>query len=292
MEYGVYVCSWTRSRDALTLWVKSRPHIRASAKTYDEAEELLIRAIQANGGAMQAALEFDPPLPRSALEDKYSKPEIYLIWGDDGFQTDAPRWKWSESAQEKEDRLRWLDSFYEKPVCRNCKYSSSRRNDKLITLTYVAGKYDGASGFLGTDGGPNHQVVSEEFIASLTEDEKRGLEFQPTIRKGRKRFFELVGPEGPAYVAVSGINSSGQRLALCRRWAWSRWNAGMTMQSFVARSDLPGSLPGVFTLGTFPEVELAVTGERWKEILGRKGARGFVSSPVGVVPEREVLRYR
>jgi len=292
MESGVYVCTWTRSRDGFTLWVRSRPHILASAPTYDEAEERLIQAIQDKGGAMQAVLEFDPPLPRSTLDKKYSSPEIYLICGDERFQTDAPGWKWSESVQEKEERLRWLDGFYEQPVCRNCKYTSSRRNDKLVTLKYAAGKYDGAFGCLGTDGGPNHQIVSEEFLALLTEDEKRGLEFQPTIRKGRRKFFELVGPEGPPHVAVSGINSSGRRCVQCRHWTWSLGIEGMAIQSFVARSDLPGGLHGVFTVGTFPEVELAVTGARWKDILGRKGTRGLVSSLLGVVPDHEVLRHR
>jgi len=272
--------------------VRSWPLIRASAPIYDDAEERLIQAIQHKGGAMQADSEFDPLRPKSNLDEKYSSPEIYLICGEYRFETDAPGWKWSESAQEKEERLRWLDGFYEKPICRNCKYTSSRRNGKLVTLTHAPGKYDGAFGCLGTDGGPNHQIVSEEFLALLTEDEKRGLEFQPTIRKGRRKFFELVGPDGPPHVAVSGINSSGRRCAQCRRWTWSIGIEGMAIQSFVARTDLPVGLHGVFAVGAFPEIELAVTGARWKDILGRKGTRGFVSSLLGVVPDHEVLRHR
>jgi hypothetical protein len=66
---------------------------------------------------MQSVLEFDPPLPETTLEEKYSSPEIYLdpksilIGGDDRFETDAPRWKWSENVQEVDQRLRWLDAF-------------------------------------------------------------------------------------------------------------------------------------------------------------------------------------
>jgi hypothetical protein len=292
MEDGVYVSSWSRSRDGFTLWVKSRPRIRASAPTYDEAEERLIEAIQDNGGATVAVLEFDPPLPKSRRDGKYSSPEIYLIGGDERFETDAPRWKWSESAQEKEERLRWLDGFYEKPVCRNYKYTSNRRSDRPVTLAYAGGRYDGAFGCLGTDGGPSHQIVSEEFLALLTKGEKRGLEFQPTILKGRRKFFELVGPEGAPHVGVRGINSSGRRCAQCHHWTWGLGIKEMAIQSFVARSDLPGDLPGVFTVGTFPEVEPAVTGVRWKDIVGRKGTRGFVSRLLGVVADHEVLRHR
>ena len=289
MEHGVYICSWSRSSDGFTLWVKSRSQIRASAPTYADAEERLIEAIQDAGGAMQAVMEFDPPLPKSTLEEKYCNPEIYLIGGDERFETDAPQWKWSVSLDEIAERLCWLDAFYNLPVCRKCKYTSGRRNDKPMTLTY-AGKYDGAFGSFGTDGGPNHQLVSEEFLALLKPDEKRKLEFQTTVRKGRKKFYELVGPEGPPHVAITGVKVSGWRCTQCDHRTWGYWVEGMAINSFVARSDLPPHLDGVFTVGAFPEIELAVTASRWKEMVGQKGTRGFASRQVGVVPDHEVVR--
>jgi hypothetical protein len=39
-----------------------------------------------------------------------------------------------------------------------------------------------------------------------------------------------------------------------------------------------------------PDIRLAVTGERWKQLVGQKGTRGFVSSLLGVAPEQEVVR--
>ena len=62
------------------------------------------------------------------------------------------------------------------------------------------------------------------------------------------------------------------------------------MGSFIARSDLPAPLPGVFTVGNLPEGQLAVTESRLKELIGRKGTRGFVSSPLGIVAKHEVVR--
>jgi hypothetical protein len=221
---------------------------------------------------------------------QHSRPEIYVIGGDNRFETDAPRWKWSESAQETADRVGWLDAFYRAPVCRKCKYTSGRRTDKPLTLTYAPGKYDGAFGSFGTDGGPNHQIVSEEFIALLTPDEKRRLEFQATLRKGRKKFYELVGPQGPARVAVAGLKVSGWRCTQCDHRTWGYWIDGLAINSFVARADLPDPLPGVFTVGSFPEIELAATASRRKELLGQKGTRGLASRLLGVVPEREVVR--
>jgi hypothetical protein len=289
MEHGVYICSWNQDSLGFTLWVKSQPKVRASAPTYAQAEAQLIEAIQDAGGAMQAVIEFDIPLPKSTLEEKYGSPQILLIGADDRFETDAPRANRLESSPEIEERLRWLDSFYNKPVCRKCKFTAGRRNAKPVTLTY-AGQYDGAFGSFGADGGPNHQLVSEEFLALLKPEERRRLEFQPTVRKGRKKFYELVGPEGPPLVAVAGLTLSGWRCAHCDHRTWGHWVEGLAMHCFIARTDLPPLANGVLTVGTFPEIQLAVTASRWKELQGRNGARGFVSRQLGIVPELEVVR--
>src|SRR5262245_32240283 len=90
MDHVVYICSWKRSDAGFTLWVKGPPGVRASAPTVAEAERRLMEAIQNAGGAMHAVMEFDSPLPMSALEEKYCSPELYLICGDDRFETDAP----------------------------------------------------------------------------------------------------------------------------------------------------------------------------------------------------------
>jgi len=290
MEHDVYICTWRRSNDGYDLYVKSQPHIRGSAATFPEAEERLIDAIQDAGGAIQAVLEFDPPLPQSAAEEKYRQPEVYLICGDDRFETDAPRGIPFGGASEIEERLRWLDAFYEKPVCRKCKSASGKRNNHPVTLTYAPGRYDAALGTLGNDGGPSHQIVSEEFLALLTPDEKRGLEFQSTVRKGRRSFYELVGPEGPPPVAVAGMKVNGWRCPLCDHRTWGYWNQELSIHSFIAHSDLAANRRGVFAVGTFPRIELAVTACRWRELLGRKGTRGFASTPLGVAPDHEVVR--
>jgi hypothetical protein len=78
MEQAVYVCGWSLSSDGYTLWVKSRPGIRAAGATYVEAEAKLIKSIQHAGGAVVAVLEFDPALPKSTGDAKFSNPEIYL----------------------------------------------------------------------------------------------------------------------------------------------------------------------------------------------------------------------
>jgi hypothetical protein len=290
MEHGVYLCTWMQSSAGIALWVKSRPWVRATAPTYDEAEEQLIEAIQAAGGAYQAVLEFDPPLPNSTSDIKYCCPAIYWFGADDRFETNAPKRQWGENAQELDERLRWNDEFYEKPLCRKCKFTSGRRTDKLLTLSYASSKYDGAFGHLGVDIGPTHQIVSEEFLALLTAEEKSSLRVQPTFRKGRRKFYELIGPPGPPLIAVAGLTITGWRCVLCHHRTWGYWIDGLAIDSFIARSDLPVPLPGVFTVGESPEIHLAVTESRLKELVGRKGTRGFVSRPLGIVAKHEVVR--
>jgi hypothetical protein len=291
MEDAVYLCSWSRSRKGFALWMKARPKVRVSAPTFDEAQDLLFGAILDAGGAMQPVMVFDPPMPKTSAEKKYTSPELYLICGDDRFETDAPRRSAFDTVRDVEKRLRWLDAFYGQPVCRTCKHTSGRRNDKLMTFTYPPTKYDGAFGSIGHDGGPNHQIVSEEFVALLTPEEKRRLKFQSTVRKRGRKFFELVGPEGPPYVAVAGLKNAGWHCTRCDHSTWGYWIDGLAMSSFLASSDLPSKLPGLFTVGSFPEIELAVSAARWKELVGKKGTRGFVNKPLGVVPDREVVRH-
>ena len=290
MEHAVYVCTWSQSSEGFALWLKSRPQIQAKAATYAEAELGLIRAIQQAMGAMQAVLEFDPPLPRSSLEQKYASPELYLIGGDERFETNAPRWSRSESPADVDQRLRWNDEFYSAPVCRKCKYPAGRRSDKPLALQYAPGGYDGAFGSVGTDGGPTHQIVSTEFLALLSDEEKSRLDFRATIRKGRRTFHELIGPDGPPLVATSGLKPNGWRCTACEHRTWGYWIEGLAISSFIARCDLAQQLTGVFTVGVAPEIQLAVTAARWQELVGRKGTRGFTSCLLGVSPDHEVMR--
>ena len=265
--------------------------MRVEAPTYLVAEERLLEAIRGHGGAMQAVLEFAPPLPKSEQESKYSHPELYLICGDDRFQTDAPRAAPFEADEQREARLAWLDTFFERPVCRKCRAASSNRSERPLRLTYAPRHYDGAFGHVGSDGATHAEVVSEEFLALLSSEERHGLVIRPVARGGKSRkLYELVGPAGPEFVAAAGLPVSGWRCSGCGRLTWGYWVDGLSINSFIAASDLPRPLPGIFTVGRPPEVHLCATGERWRELVGKIGVRGFVSRALGVVSDREVVR--
>jgi hypothetical protein len=134
-------------------------------------------------------------------------------------------------------------------------------------------------------------LFSEEFLNLLTLEERQYLKFQPVIRKrGARRFYELLGPAGPPLVAVAGMKISGWRCSQCGHRTWSYWVKALSIRTFIAASDLPPFLRGIFTVGIPPEIHWAVTSERWKTLVGQKGTRGFASNLLGVVPEREVVR--
>lgn len=291
MEHNVYICSWKRTREGYTLWVKSRPGICGSGSTYDEAEEQLIEAIHNAGGAMQAVLEFDKPLPKTVREAKYTNPELYLICGDDRFQTAAPPWSPHETPIQRDERLKWTDEFFESPVCRQCGGATSGRSEMPLHVKYAPPRFDGAFGSAGHEPATSIGIVSEDFLNLLTPGERRQLVFRKVTRVGRGRpFFELLGPAAPPFVAVARLPVAGWRCEACGHRTWGYWVKGLSIYSFVARSDLPSRLRGIFTVGVPPGVRLCVTAKRWQELVGKVGTRGFTSSTLGVVDDKEVVR--
>jgi hypothetical protein len=215
-----------------------------------------------------------------------------LISGDERFEVDSPSRVAFQTSEEQENRFQWLDSFFELPVCRKCAFAASPRSARPLSLEYVPRRHDGAFGFIGPWGTTVLQIVSDEFIDLLTAEERGRLQFRAANGRGRvSRFYELAGPAGPPFVAVAGMKISGWRCTACGFRTWGYSIEGMAIESFVARSDVPAPLEGVFTVGVPPDIHLAVTAGRWQELVGRKGTRGFVSRLLGVVPDHEVVRH-
>jgi hypothetical protein len=197
-----------------------------------------------------------------------------------------------ETKPETEERLKEIDAFFVAPICRKCSHATSIRSEKPLSFFYPPSRFDGAFGSVGHEGGPSIQVVSEEFLELLTSAERKNLELRLTVRKRRARrsFFEVIGPGGAPYIGVTSRKPSGWRCTDCAYRCWGYRTSEFSIDTFIAKSDLPKDLPGIFTVGTPPEIHLVATAARWRELVGRKGTRGFVSLPLGVVPNGEVLR--
>jgi hypothetical protein len=290
-EEAVYVCNWEQKPGGFSVWVKGRPKFRAEASTCDGACDRLVEKIQgAADGTATPSLEFDPPLPISDVERPFTEPELYWICGDDRFLTDRPMPDRRDWAEATEARLKWSDDFFLSPACRNCWTATSPRNERILSLEY-APPLDGGFGSIGGISGTMIQLLAEEFLDLLTPEEKGRLDLRPVTRKrGRRKFYELIGPAGQPFVAVSGLPAKGSHCEECGNRKWGYYIEGMTMSEFVAKSDLPKPLPGLFTIGSPPEIKLVATAERWQQLVGRRGTRGFKSHSLGVVPDRLVVR--
>jgi hypothetical protein len=287
MEDAVYICGWRKTSNGVQLWTTSTPTVKVEGESYAAAEERLLQAIWDRGGAMRAVLEFQPPLPKSELEAKYGSPELYLICADDRFELQIPPHPPFETEQVRETRFKWLDKYFERPVCRKCSGAYSPRSGEPLHLTYATREYDGAFGEIG---GTTAQIVSSEFLSLLNDEERQRLIFRPVQWKSqRRRFYELIGPAGPPFVSVSGLAVDGWKCSGCGRSTWGYWIKGFSIHSFISRSELSEPMLGIFTVGSLPEVHLCATAPRWRELIGKKGVRGFVSQPLGVAPEHEAV---
>jgi len=281
MEDSVYICGWRKGPEGFTLWTIGEPHVRISGETFALAEERLLKAIVGRGGAMCAVLELDPPLPKTDVEAQYALPELYLICGYDRFEIGAPRQMPFETTQDREVRLQWMDKLFERPVCRKCTHATSPRSAMPLPVSYAPARYDGA---FGTVGGAHVEIVSEEFISLLTADERDSLILRPVNRKAKARqFYEILGPSGPPFVGATELQHKGWHCSECDYRVWAYFLQDFAIRDFIAAVHLPETIPGIFTVGSPPNIHLCVTGEKWRSLVGRKGVRGFVSHPLGVV---------
>jgi len=291
MEHKVYLSGWSETGGRFRLWTRTKPRIRAEGATFDSAEQRLLEAILHAGGATHAVLEFTPPPPRSNVESKYLLPELFLIGGDDRFETNAPGRTPFERQSEREGRFLWADRYFDGPLCRECGVASAPRNSISLPLTYAPGRNDGAFGNVGPSGSMSIEIVSREFIDLLVPEERSRLTLRQVTGKRRyARFFELTGPPGPSFVSVEGLAVQGWRCSACNHATWGHWIEGFAIHDFVAFADLPHPLPSVFTIGRFPDIRLCVTGDRWRQWIGKLGVRGFTSRPLGVASDGEVVR--
>lgn len=282
MEDDVYICKWKRTADGFRLWVKGKPKlgVEGDGDIYALSERLS-EVIAESGGAPHAVVEFDKPFPKSAFDSRYSTPAVVTVCGDDSFEATL-------SLEHRRDRALWYDQFFQQPSCPECKGITSERNDVPITIDDFRPSFDG--GFI-TCGTTALYVYSDAFLDLLTPEEKSGLQLRPVTlsKKSKKQYFELVGPQGIPYTAVSTLDHSGWRCDFCGFSTFGYLSRKSAIRRFVRKSKLPNPLPSVFTVGTLPRIRLCLTAERWAEMVSKPGTRGFTSSTLGIAPDMDVV---
>lgn len=280
MEDDVYICLWKKTEAGFRLWVKGMPQLYVEGDgNVVELSGLLSQQIVESGGAQHAVLQFDKPLPKSTFDARYSTPDIYSICGDERFEVDCPN---------QNDRA-WFDSFFTRPHCRDCGAQSAPRNERSFTLSHVRPDFDG--GFVSCCN-CSLLVFSDEFLQQhMTLEERDNLHLVPVhvARPCKKQYYELIGPSGPSWTAVSTLEIRGWRCDTCGYQTFGYWDSRSDIHQLLARENLPNPLPEILTVGTAPDVELCMTADRWSQIVGKPGARGLIASQIGTAPAADVI---
>jgi len=268
MEGKVYLTSWRKSGSRFKLWLTEKPECSITADSFEGAKESLWELICLKYGDGEAVLEFDVPPPESELLAQYSEPEIVSISGNDSAEPIRPL----------------QEGLFEKGHCPVCRRQWGGRTKMVAEFQYLPTVSDGA---VSSDG----MYFSSDFLDLLTPVELDNLAFQPvkTLNKTKKVFYELVGKPIARYVGLTGF--PGKRGEPCHHCGY----AGFTnlyknkLFCFLAKSDINSNLTCFVVTGGL-RLNLCMTGERWRQIRGKRGAKNCVSSQIYIIPESEAIR--
>jgi len=276
-EGRVFVCAWKRTPDGFDVWVKRRRSLRASAATFEQADELLTSAITLATGDGENEHEYDPPRPDTATDEGLLR-RFKLIAGGG----------WATLANEAE--------LWTRGVCPTCQRAWGRRTDRAAVLATLEAVADGLIAKPRTGWALRLQLYSNEFLRLLTVAERRRFEWWPAVapRRTKRQYFEIVGSRATFPLATFKVAYVGHSLFTCPtcRGRNDPWYSFLppTPTRFISASDLPSRVPSCFTVGTAAGPAVCFTEERWAALVGRRGTRGLRSSDVGVVDPRLVDR--
>ena len=268
MEGKVYLSSWRKSGNRFKLWLVENPQWSVSSDSFEGAKEALWELICLRFGDGEAVLEFDVPPPESELLIKYGVPEILGISGNDSAEPIRPL----------------QEGLFEKGHCPVCRRQWGARTKTIAEFKNLPLASDGA---VSSEG----KFFSSEFLELLTQTERESLAFQPvkTLNPAKKIFFELVGKPVAEYVGLVGF--PGKIGEPCRHCGYSSFSylVENKLFNFLAKMDVDRS-SSCFVVTNGLRMDLCMTGERWRQLRGKRGAKNLVSSRIYVVPESEVIR--
>ncbi|MCD6052313.1 MAG: hypothetical protein K0Q55_3731 [Verrucomicrobia bacterium] len=264
MEGKVYICTWKKVGTKYQVWLKKNPKIKASARTFEEADEILAGEIMEIAGDGENVREYLPPAPESSKPAKLLDIAIVHVGGN------------THSRIVGEDK-----HLFSGGVCPHCGTFLGERTAAPLVIDGVASGYDG--GFVWQK---PFQYFSADFLKLLTPKERASFEWRPIElqRRSRKTFFEMIPRETVPHVAVRGMPFEPLHCPKCQTIIGLHlFQKGTSIYTYVNRDSLPKRLPTCFAVGEAHNFKLAFIRDRWLELAGRPGARGLVSNKVGVI---------
>lgn len=268
-EESVFRCRWKRTEGGYALWVPRYPFTKIEAPTLDEGCQRICELLLEHSVASFAALELSPRPPIAEQYRQFADPELYLIQGD------APCYSNALDARE----------LFTGTPCERCGTMSGERNARALSLDAAVPEDGGFS----SDRGRFFSFFSAEFLAQLTPAERDRLDVRPIRTRGRRTFFELLGPAQVHTVALSARAPNGWHCSACGTTAFG-YVGELPIHSFVTREELPDPLPTMFVVGDGSSVRLAATAARWDELRDQRHSRGIISQLLGVVAREQTTQ--
>lgn len=285
-EGGVYLCDWKKRGKSFEIQVRGKPQLKVAAPSIVDAEFALMELIHDVVGDMQPCFEYDPPLPKEAVQKKFEGIGIVAVsGGNDSF-----------------DYVGKPDELFTGGVCHVCKKGIGARTQKVLQLSTTPKATDGGSVSIRV-AGPwpemHIEIFSEDFVKALTPEERGRFKWLPVepAGKSKKSFFEPISVPLTDRVLPSVVISPEDRIEAdgfnCRNcgrvqlWGIPHGGGGIIFR-FVAEDALPNPLPSCFQIGQMADLKFCFRKERWAELVGKPGTKRFLSGQVGIVKRNQV----
>lgn len=269
MEGRVYVCSWKRVGKRYRVWVKSRPRLAAEGDTFTEADEALWSLLITATGDGENSREYEPRAPVHAELEKFLTPALVVVIGDCIVRVQA-------------------GGEYDGPRCETCGYIGGRRTDRALIATDLESGFD--AGFVAIRQPPfavaNRYIFSGEFLELLRPEERKQFTWREVVRprRAKRAFHELLEADVTVEpIAITGFPKiGGWRCESCGFRRLPQYVGYDWPSHWVDGSKLPRQ--SCFAIGAGHDLELCMTAERWRELVGKRGTRGVLSYEVGIAP--------
>jgi hypothetical protein len=272
MEGGVYKASWKKESGKFTIRLKGHPKLIASKRTYDEAETAILDLITEKLGDGEAYIEFDKPLPKSEAEARYTNPDIVSLGANERAETFIDSLSHSPDEYAKE-----LKHYFKNGVCSECLCPLGPRNNRQMIFRYISGNGGFTSYGLYTT-----LIFSDEFIKSICLDRNKDIRLIPvkTMKKVRKKYFEIVGKPKYKFVGNADMAHTGWTCGACGVSVYGYHLAGLPFYKFIHLQKSPN---GFFICGDKTDVKLCTTRTNWLKTKKTSSSKGLIAEQIGVI---------
>lgn len=275
---NTYYCTWKRGADAAYVgWEIRRPKLLAKGETPRALMDALGDVVGEHYNDNEAALHFDPPLSEARNPAWFAEGLVEIAWNA-GFRFRPT-----------------ATTAYADGRCKRCSGGLGLRTTIPLEVDSLDDRTDGASSPQGNGPPPTSDmpgalmIVSEPFLAALSENERKTFEARPVKwkRTRRHQFFELMPFQFVPLGAVKGLEVEGWRCDACDRRVFGNGSVLGWGAEVACRQSLPKESADFFFAGNDKDVHLFCSRHRWKEMAGNKWARKLLGEPLVVVDQSE-----